>query len=291
MGIKTNKGGRNHAAGEILPPTNDLVFKLLFGDERNKSMLIDLLGSFLELPQEEYELVFLDTHLKPEKEGDKLGILDVKIRTKTGKIIDIEIQVDPFKFIGQRLSFYKSMLIVGQIGRSEEYDLIQKVICVCITNYNIFPERTEYINDFKFCNPKTGLIFDQIPEQVYTIELPKVPQQNDGSGLYEWLQFLRSRKKEEFEMVAEKNPEIRKAVDTLYELSADDEVRAQYEWRLKCIRDHKSQIKGYYQDGVKEGMEIGRAEGIGIGQSQVLGLMDRGFSLEEIKQQLEKNGQ
>jgi hypothetical protein len=53
---------------EILSPTDDWIFKLLFGDERNKSMLIDLLGSFVELPKEEFELTYLDTHLKPESE-------------------------------------------------------------------------------------------------------------------------------------------------------------------------------------------------------------------------------
>ena len=46
---------------DILPPTDDWIFKLLFGDERNKSLLIDLLKSFVGLPEEEYELTFLDT--------------------------------------------------------------------------------------------------------------------------------------------------------------------------------------------------------------------------------------
>ena len=78
---------------DILPPTNDFVFKLLFGDDRHKSMLIDMLKSFVNLPDEEYELVFLDTYLKPQHEEDKMGILDIKVSTKTGKIIDIEIQI------------------------------------------------------------------------------------------------------------------------------------------------------------------------------------------------------
>jgi hypothetical protein len=52
---------------DILPPTDDWIFKLLFGDERNKSMLIDLLRSFVELPGEEFDLVFMDTSLKPKK--------------------------------------------------------------------------------------------------------------------------------------------------------------------------------------------------------------------------------
>ena len=73
---------------DILPPTNDFVFKLLFGDDRHKSMLIDMLKSFVNLPEEDFELVFLDTYLKPEHEEDKMGILDIKVSTKTGKIID-----------------------------------------------------------------------------------------------------------------------------------------------------------------------------------------------------------
>ena len=80
---------------EILPPTNDWVFKLLFGDERNKDNLIALLKSFVELPDEEFELIFLDTHLKPEAEDDKLGILDVKVKTRSGKIVNVEIQIKP----------------------------------------------------------------------------------------------------------------------------------------------------------------------------------------------------
>ena len=118
---------------KVLPATRDWIFKLLFGDERNKSMLIDMLQSFVELPQEEYELTFMDPHLKPEAEDDKLGILDVRVRTKSGKVINIEIQVDPMRHIGNRLSYYKSKLIAEQIASGDRYDAIQRVICVCIT--------------------------------------------------------------------------------------------------------------------------------------------------------------
>jgi predicted transposase/invertase (TIGR01784 family) len=237
---------------EILPPTDDWIFKLLFGDERNKSILIDLLKAFIDLPDEEYELTFLDTYLKPESEDDKLGIVDVKVRTGAGKIIDIEIQVSPVKSIGKRLSFYKSKLIVEQIGKRELYSVIQKVICICITNYELFAGVHDYLNNFKFYNPKNGLCFEDIPEEVYTLELPKVPIMNDGTDGWEWVQFLRAKRKEEFEMVAEKNPEIRKAVDTLYELSADESVRAEYERRQKAWRDRMSQLEGARLDGVTE---------------------------------------
>ena len=148
---------------EILPPVDDWIFKLLFGDERNKSMLIDLLKSFVELPEEEYELTFMDTHLKPEAEGDKLGIVDVKVKTKGGKIFDIEIQINPVRHIGRRISFYKSKLIVEQIREGQYYSVIQKVICICITDYELFSGVEDYLNDFRFYNRKNGLYFEDIP--------------------------------------------------------------------------------------------------------------------------------
>lgn len=108
-------------APTILPPTDDWVFKLLFGDERHKDNTIALLKSFVDLPEEEFDITFMDSVLKPESEEDKTGIVDVKLKTTSGKMLDVEIQVNPFPELGKRISFYKSKLIVGQIGEGERY--------------------------------------------------------------------------------------------------------------------------------------------------------------------------
>jgi hypothetical protein len=75
----------------ILPPTNDWVFKLLFGDERHKENTKALLKSFLDLPDEEFDITFMDTALKPETEEDKAGVLDLKVNIK-----NIEGVPEPF---------------------------------------------------------------------------------------------------------------------------------------------------------------------------------------------------
>ncbi|HCC36316.1 MAG TPA: hypothetical protein DEQ14_01135 [Treponema sp.] len=81
-------------------------------------------------------------------------MLDVKVKTETGKVIDIEIQVNPVLNIGKWLSFYKSKLIVEQIGEGESYSVIQQVICICITDYELFPGINEHWNTFRFYNPQ-----------------------------------------------------------------------------------------------------------------------------------------
>jgi predicted transposase/invertase (TIGR01784 family) len=167
----------------ILPPTNDWIFKLLFGDERHKDNTIALLKSFLDLPGGEFDISFMDTALKPETDEDKTGIVDIKLKTKTGELIDVEIQVNPFPDLGKRISFYKSKLIVEQIGEGERYDVIQRVICVCILDYPFFRTANEYLNRFRYYNPENGLCFEGIPEEIYMIELSKVPVESDGKAV------------------------------------------------------------------------------------------------------------
>jgi predicted transposase/invertase (TIGR01784 family) len=55
-------------------------------------------------------------------------------------------------------------------------------------------------------------------------------------------------RKEDFEMVAERNPEVRGAVETLYRISEDPEVRAQMEYREKARHDHASLLYAAVQE-------------------------------------------
>ena len=71
-------------------------------------------------------------------------------------------------------------------------------------------------------------------------------------------------------MVAVQNPEIRKAVNTLYELSADEKVRAEYEMRQKAWRDRMSAIDGAYEEGEQKG------------EQRIINLLKSGKSPEEI---------
>ena len=248
---------------EVLPPTDDWVFKLLFGDERNRHILIRFLSSFVELPPEEYEgLRFLNPYLKPEAGEDKLGILDVKLKTKGGTIINIEIQVHPVKYLEKRLAFYLAKLIVEQIGKGELYGVIQRVLCICIADYDVFSGDRGYMSHFQFCKRQDGRWLEEVPMELYTIELAKAPVVEDGSEIWGWVQFLRGRRKEEFEMLAERNRDIREAVDSLYEISLDEEAREVYEMRQKAWRDRMSQFAGYYEEGLEKGREEGLQKGL-----------------------------
>ena len=78
----------------FIPAKSDVIFKALFGDELNKTFLISFLKAVLNLDIDEYtDIQIVDPQLKRKRRGDKFGILDVKVRTKAGKIVNIEIQL------------------------------------------------------------------------------------------------------------------------------------------------------------------------------------------------------
>ncbi len=92
---------------KILPIKSDLVFRIFFADERNKEDLLCLLKAILCIPENEYdEIEIIDPHLLPEYIDDKYSIIDIKLHTKSKKIIHIEIQLQVTPELKKRVIFY-----------------------------------------------------------------------------------------------------------------------------------------------------------------------------------------
>ncbi|MDR1218105.1 MAG: hypothetical protein LBK73_00670 [Treponema sp.] len=58
-------------------------------------------------------------------------------------------------------------------------------------------------------------------------------------------------------MIAERNPDVRDTVNTLYRISEDSKVRAQMECREKARRDHATLLYAAFREGeARSRMEI-----------------------------------
>lgn len=76
-----------------LKPTNDFVFKKLFGEEKNVDILKDLIQSILPELKIAKVVVNKDVSLERKLITDKLGILDVMATLNDNTKINIEMQV------------------------------------------------------------------------------------------------------------------------------------------------------------------------------------------------------
>jgi predicted transposase/invertase (TIGR01784 family) len=255
-------------SNSILPPKIDAVFKRLMGDASDPRPLIGFLQAALTLPKEDYaRLTFLDPQLPGDRPDDKLGILDVRVETTTHKQVNVEIQLVNLPEMPQRILFYLSRMIAGQIGRGEGYDVIKRTICILIADYVQFPETSAYHNTFTLYNPENGMCFTDLLE-IHTLELPKLPAEGDDSPLYQWGCFFRAQTEEEMNMLANLNPAIGVAVGRLKELSQDERLRMLAESRQIAQWDEQSRLRGALNEGMQKGLQKGMQKGIQKGRQE-----------------------
>ena len=180
----------------FLSPRSDIIFKLLFGDERNIELITNFLKSVLRLPADDYdEVTIVDPHLLQEFKGDKLGVLDVKVKTRSKKVINVEIQIKPTSELRERIVYYSAKMVTEQMGSSDDYLKIKRVISIIITDFVLVPENDAYHNRYTLRDPETGSEFTDLVE-VNTLELPKLPSSGDGTELWRWMKFLAAQNKE-----------------------------------------------------------------------------------------------
>jgi len=250
----------------ILPPKSNTVFQLLFGDPRNIELLTDFLKAVLDIPDEEYQnIVIVNPYLPREYPDKKLGIVDLRITTRTGKIIHVEIQRYPVSEMRDRLIFYDSSLITGQVDAGREYKL-KRVISILITDYELIAESPLYHHCFTLYDRRAAVEFTDLIE-IHTLELTKIPEIPDVY-LWHWLRFFRAETKEELEMVATASPAIQKATARVLKMSKDEKARMFHEYEVKARDYEHARLAAARTEGRAEGRTEGRAEGRTEGRTE-----------------------
>ena len=85
---------------ERLPLTSDYVFKRIFGQEENKSALIDFLEGILKIKIENLQIN--NPEIPKDFYDSKYGVLDLKVTLDNKIIVNVEMQVQNQYNIEQR---------------------------------------------------------------------------------------------------------------------------------------------------------------------------------------------
>lgn len=93
----------------------------------------------------------------------------------------------------------------------------------------------------------------------HIIGLPKLPQtlKEDCSDIELWARFINAERKEEFDMLVQKDPYIESAYEHLQVISQDREKRLEYEARQKAIMDHNQMMREAEERGRKAEEKVG----------------------------------
>jgi hypothetical protein len=110
------------------------------------------------------------------------------------------------------------------------------------------------MNIYEWRNSKTGRLFTDLQKYV-TVELPKLPETDDGHPAWPQLQFLKSRAKEDMELLTKKHPEMRSVVADYKRMTLLERFRKRAEAREKERRDTWAALE-YVKDEVRA--ELGK---------------------------------
>lgn len=255
--------GEFYMEHELLSKTNDKVFKELF--TRNKSCMADFLKCVLEIPDDEFDhLEYVDTHTRVESELDGEYILDICVHTKHN-VVDVEVQVRRSPVIEQRIVVYLSNMVKDQTANGVKYSDLKKSVSILIAAEHNVKEGKRYFHKYTMRDKEDNSEFTNLLE-VDLLELKKLPNEGDGSNLWDWLKFIKTDNEGEMEELANKNPEIKKAYNSLKALSSDEAMRHLAHQREMYIQNEMAINEEKYNQGREEGKAEGIEEGLEKGK-------------------------
>lgn len=239
-------------------PTNDYVFKRIFGHVGNEEITKSLVSSIIGRKINSINLEG-NTILEKDLLDDKLGILDIKAKLDDMVYCDIEMQVLNNKNIEKRIMYYWSKMYAAGIKRGEDFINLKKSISILIANFELdnLNNISKFHTEWKIREKEYSKIVLTEVLEIHIIELPKLIyliendyKQNDK--LVIWSKFLLNPDKlEDYEMA--NNEDIKLAKNELDKLNEDEYEQRIAELRQKHILDTKSMISYGYDKGLEEG--------------------------------------
>lgn len=276
---------------DILPPSDDRVFKLLLTADGSKPILMDLISAVIGRTVVDAEV--RNSEIPTENSREKAEKLDVNCRIDDGSQVDLEMQASRIEEIPdgkhQNLKgksvYYLCDLHSSQPSVGVRYDKLAKTYQVTFCAYTVFPHKEDYINSFSMRHDKDNELLSDAIHVIY-VELSKLHEimkksVTDMTDLEKWAVFFRYAgdpiHRETVNKVIESKEALQMASTRLMSISKDEDERA----RFRSRRMYQSDLQSNLATAEDRGRAEGRAEGIDIGR------LEKGF---EIAKKMLKNG-
>ncbi|MCY7333480.1 MAG: Rpn family recombination-promoting nuclease/putative transposase [Pseudanabaena sp. CAN_BIN31] len=246
----------------FINPKTDYAFKKIFGSEQSHDVLISFLNAILyDGDRVIKDLEILNPYLAPRIRGVKATYLDVKAKLDNDTTVIIEMQVLNIEGFEKRILYNAAKAYSTQLGVGQDYTLLDPVIALTITDFEMFPEMTQLISRF-ILKEKDFLIDYPIYDiELVFVELPKFHKEVAGLKTLadKWLYFLKCAR--QLDVVPESMnliPEIKQAFEMANEVNLTLEQIEDMEMQEMFIHDQRNAIKKALNQGRQEGREEGK---------------------------------
>ena len=258
----------------------DIIFKRVFGNEKNTEIIAGFISDMLDIPREKItKVVIKNVELPPEEIDQKFSRLDLNLYVD-GRKINIEMQVNKESAYKERTLFYWAKLYSDDLDSGEDYSALSQTICVNIINFNLF-DCENYHSHFMLKEKERDEIMTE-KLAIHFFELKKVGKYKRNKRMEDWLTLINAETEGDL-MALQQNtsiPEIQKTIVILREMSADEKIREEARRREKRLHDEATALNHARKEGIAEGEARGReAERASIADT----MRKNGFTEEQIK--------
>ncbi|WP_455634594.1 Rpn family recombination-promoting nuclease/putative transposase [Parabacteroides sp.] len=302
--------------GRFVNPFTDVGFKVIFGSELSKDMLIFFLNGLLEGEYEVVDLTFLDKEDHGGNVNDRGIVYDIYCRTSDGKYIIVEMQNRWHSHFLDRTLYYVCRGISRQIGQKansggnaaerakdygERYEL-SAVYGIFLMNFKEEGLKRKFRTDTTIIDRDTGKAINTRFRQIY-LQFPYFTKElHECDTLFEkWLYTLKHMDKWDRMPDALKEQVFQRLAELAEVANLSEDNRVAYDKALdyyyiaETVR-HDDYVMGMkkgleegreegLKKGIKEGIEKGRKEGMEKGIEKVaFQMLKAGLSIEAISQ-------
>ncbi|MFQ3579085.1 MAG: Rpn family recombination-promoting nuclease/putative transposase [Bacteroidales bacterium] len=232
-------------------PKIDLVFKKLFGTEKNINLLKSLVNSILPQNEQVTTLELKNPYNPSDYISGKISYLDIKATDENGKWYDIEIQVAPYDFFGMRLLFYWAKMYSSQLKSKQTYEDLRKTIVISLINFNYFVDtngQERYHRRIGLTDLDTKEIYEQTDGlELIFVELKKFQKElpDVHTTLERWITFLNKAHEYSKDNLPKElaTEEIKKAMEELEVMYFNDLEQEHYESQQRRYLDEDALAK------------------------------------------------
>lgn len=230
----------------VLPHSlvNDYMFKALL--QKNQVVLKHLVCSMLHLRPEEIVSVVLRNPIVlgkalAEDFDSKTFVPDVNVLLNDQVLINLEMQVVNYKNWPERSLTYLCRNF-DQLSRGEDYIHVKPVIHIGFLDFTLFKAHPEFYATYKMMNEKNHQVYtDKFVLSVVDLNHIELATQEDREWKIDyWASLFKATTWEELKMLAQQNSILEDAVETIYELTADETVQEQCKAREKHVREMRT---------------------------------------------------
>jgi predicted transposase/invertase (TIGR01784 family) len=257
---------------KFISPKTDFAFKKIFGSEQSHGILISFLNGLVYKGEPIIQdLTIINPYQAPKIRGVKDTYLDVKATLSSREVVIIEMQVLNVAGFEKRILYNAAKSYSTQLDAGQDYTLLNPVIALTITDFEMFPDWDAVISSFVLKEKDFLMDYPSHDLELVFVELPKFHRQLDEliTLTDKWIYFLQNaRQLEQIPPVMGTIPEIEQAFQRAQKANLSREELEDLEMREIFIHDQRNAIVRATQQGLERGIEQGLQQGIEQGRQQ-----------------------